>query len=79
MKVIKKENKWELQFLFDSLEEILNDWGQIIIPKMLSVNKTGDKYIKNWDESFLTIQEIKEWKDLLYNPDSLFISLIVWK
>lgn len=78
MKVIRKENKSELQFFFDTLLEIVNEWGEITFPEILSINKTWTKYLKNWEISYITINEVKEWKKLLEDPKSVFISLIIW-
>lgn len=78
MKVIWRNNKAELQFFFDTLQEIINEGWEIVLPEILSINKTWTKFIKNWDTSYITINEVKEWKELLDDPKSIFISLIIW-
>ena len=78
MKVIWRNNKAELQFFFDTLQEIINEGWEIVLPEILSINKTWTKFIKNWDTSYITINEVKEWKELLDDPKSIFIWLIIW-
>lgn len=78
MKVIGPSNKAELQFFFDTLLEVINEGGTIILPEIVSVNQTGQKYIKKWQHSYITVNEINEWKETLDDPKSVFISLIVW-
>lgn len=78
MKVIGRNNKAELQFFFDTLQEIIQEWWEIVLPELLSINKTDTKFSKKNGKTYITVNEVKEWQEYLEDPNSIFISLIIW-
>ena len=81
MNVIVKKNKADLQLFLDTLLEIIDDWGTIVLPELISINKTWKKYTQSKDEqSYITVNKIKDQEEeILSNPNSIFISLLIWK
>lgn len=65
MKTITKDNISELQILFDTLVDTIKEWGEITIPKLLTVNQTGSKWTTEKDtQTYVTVSQT-------HNPEPL--------
>lgn len=77
MKTITKDNIQELQIVLDTLLDIVNSGGQVIVPKLLTVNQTGSKWTEDVDqETYVTVNQTNV-AGVLKDPNTLYINFIV--
>lgn len=74
---ITKRNSWDLEYLFDELRRVIDEGWEIIRPKLLSINHTDKKYSQDGGKSYITVQETLEWEEIIENPKTIFLSLLI--
>jgi len=78
---INSSNKKELEFLKDTLENLIDKGYDISIPEILSINKTESNYVKNKkNKSVIVVNELEKAEyNKIDSKDTLIISLVITK
>jgi len=81
MKKFDKKNLKELEFFKDTLESFIEEWYQITMPKIVSINKTNEKYVNDEkNKSFIIVNEIDEDNyDALDKKDTVIMTFVIKK
>lgn len=81
-KIINKENIKDLEMITDFLKiAIQEEWFEICIPEILSINKTENKFVKDKvNKSFIVTSEIKKSTyDKLNDKETLIFPFVLSK